>query len=124
VSSSTSTPRLYQGRVLEASVKDKLGGNRKRRPLIIVTPTDEIQSSETFDVVCVTTQGEKYPSNYNVPIRGGNKLIGITWDSDIVCDWDCSIRETDVIALLGKLPPTILKRVLEKYDQYQDTLRI
>jgi mRNA-degrading endonuclease toxin of MazEF toxin-antitoxin module len=116
--SSPTPPRLYQGRILEATVPDQQGRNHKKRPLVIVTPTDEILPGAPFRVVCISTQGERYPSSYLVPIPGGNPRIGVPWDSHAICDWVCSIRETDGAGLLGRLPNALLARVLSAYNRF------
>jgi hypothetical protein len=68
--------RLYQGRVVDATVDDRGTGGRKTRPLVIITPNDQLQNGQPFEVVCCSTQGENYPSVYNVLLpgpRGGRK---------------------------------------------------
>lgn len=106
-------PKRYcQGRILQAKVPEVRGGY-KERPVIIVTPTDEITDGDSFQVVACTTQGESYPSEYNVSIPAG-KCRGISSDSDAVCDWMPDVKEKDVVGVLGILPPKYLNQIISK----------
>jgi mRNA-degrading endonuclease toxin of MazEF toxin-antitoxin module len=127
VSSPTPGARpLYQGRILEATVPDRRGGNHKRRPLVIITPTEDIEPGKPFQVVCLSTKITEYPSIYNVFIPGprpGKKAITlISQDCVAVCEWVLSIKESDIAGLLGPLPPRYLLQVLQKRAEYEKTL--
>ena len=47
---------LVQGQIVQAEVCDPEGGNRKRRPLVIVTATSEISDQEPLVAVAVTSR--------------------------------------------------------------------
>ena len=112
-----SRQRYCQGRILLAKIAEARGGY-KERPVIIVTPTNEIQES-SFQVVACTTQGETYTSPFNVKIPGG-KFSGITWDSDAVCDWMPSVRESDINGLGGILTPKYMRQIIEKLRELKE----
>jgi mRNA-degrading endonuclease toxin of MazEF toxin-antitoxin module len=115
--SSPAPAKYCQGRILQAKVSEARGGY-KERPLIIVTPTNEIQGS-SFQVIACTTQGEKYPSSVNVPIPGG-KFLGISSDSDAVCDWMPQITENDITGLGGILSPKYLRAIIENLRKLKE----
>jgi mRNA-degrading endonuclease toxin of MazEF toxin-antitoxin module len=52
-------PTLEQGRIVWAEVVDLSGRNRKARPLVILTPSEEVPPGEPFIAVAVTTQLSK-----------------------------------------------------------------
>jgi len=115
--SSSAPARYCQGRILQAKISEARGGY-KERPVIIVTPTKEIQGA-SFQVVACTTQAEKYPSSYNVPIPGG-KFLGINWDCDAVCNWMPQINENDITGLGGILSPKYLRMIVEKLRELKE----
>lgn len=110
--------RLYQGRIVRASVPDLRDGNDKERPLVIITETDEIRDGEPFEVICISTKGDVYPSVYNVPLPA-NKLMGLTEDCDAICHWKRKIYETDLAGYLGRMKPSLLEEVLETRADYE-----
>ena len=48
-------PTLQRGQIIQAEVVDPQGRNRKVRPLIILTPTEEIREGERFVAVAVSS---------------------------------------------------------------------
>jgi len=109
--------KYCQGRILQAKIVEPRG-EYKERPVIIVTPTLEIQGF-SFQVVACTTQAEKYPSSYYVPLPGG-KFLGISSDCDALCDWMPSVRENDITGIGGILSPKYMRQIIEKLRELKE----
>ncbi len=61
---------IRYGQIIQASVVDSRGKNRKIRPLVVITQTDDISPDEPFEAVCLSTKFREYPSEYNELILG------------------------------------------------------
>jgi mRNA-degrading endonuclease toxin of MazEF toxin-antitoxin module len=95
------------------------GGNDKTRPLVVITATDEIHPGMPFAVICISTKGEKYPSVYNVPIPGGDRMMRIPHDSHAICEWKRYIKEKDISGFLGTMHAEYLADVIETRDDFE-----
>jgi mRNA-degrading endonuclease toxin of MazEF toxin-antitoxin module len=56
------------GRIVWVEVADPQGRNPKRRPAVIVTPTEEIQPDGMVRVVAISTQFEAAPPEVQVEL--------------------------------------------------------
>lgn len=71
---------LKQGRIVYAVVRDRRGGNPKRRPVILLTPPDQVPEGQPLIGVAVSTQPQdplpeecvRLPSNRAK--QGSNRL--------------------------------------------------
>lgn len=106
---------MQQGSIVWAQVRDDHGGNPKERPLVIVTPTDQIGHATPIVAVAVTT-------SFREPIEPS--MVALPWQVDgkvrtrlrrpcvAVCDWMVEIRESDVLRVGGVCPDGVLRKIL------------
>ncbi|MGH7135104.1 MAG: hypothetical protein ACREHD_05145 [Pirellulales bacterium] len=115
-------PSLCQGRIIWSDVADRLG-NVKRRPVVIVTPDDDIKTAaELIGVVCSTTSAyvQPRPADYiEVPHHPtGNCRTKLRKATVAVCRWTVELSKELLLALdeedyAGVIPPRTLKSIIE-----------
>jgi mRNA-degrading endonuclease toxin of MazEF toxin-antitoxin module len=114
-------PTLGRGRIIEAEVVDPQGRNRKPRPFVIVTATEEIREGEPFVAVAVsTTFPHPIPDDcVELPYHpGGQSHTGLRRRSVAVCRWRESLTHADVIRHIGRVPDRQMLVILEKVAKY------
>jgi mRNA-degrading endonuclease toxin of MazEF toxin-antitoxin module len=114
-------PTLGRGRIVLAEITDRQGHNRKARPLVIVTPTEEIQEGLPFVGVAVsTTFPHPVPDDcIELPYHpGGQSRTGLRRLSVAVCSWRESLTHADVIRDIGRVPDQQMYAILEKVKQH------
>src|SRR5688500_17384816 len=92
-----STP-LEWGRIAWADVPDA-NGFRKLRPVIIVTPTDQIQTGQPLDVIAVTSRiVEPLPVDHVLlPWHAqGHPRTGLNRKCAAVCSWVCQVMAAEI----------------------------
>ena len=111
----SSRPELRRGRVIWASIRDHRG-IPKDRPLIVLTPTDELPD-EVFEVVVVTTTFADPPPEDHIPLpcqpqgRVGTQLRR---RSAAVLTWIGEVHPDDVIRLYGDVPVHLMTQILQR----------
>ena len=113
-------PTLGRGRIVLAEVTDRQGHNRKPRPLVIVTPAEEIQEGGRFVGVAVsTTFSHPVPDDcVELPYHpAGQSKTGLRRPSVAVCSWREALTHADVIRDIGRVPDQQMYAILEKVKQ-------
>lgn len=111
-----------QGRIIKARVEDPQNRNPKVRTLLIVTPSEEIDSADTFSCVAITgTLPKKLPDDC-VLLRyhnRGHPQTGLTKRCAAMCSWLVELRSNQIISFVGRVSDRELSAVLgilEKLD--------
>jgi mRNA-degrading endonuclease toxin of MazEF toxin-antitoxin module len=100
-------PQLAQGHIVLADVPDLQGRNRKVRPVVIITPTDDIEAGKpTIGVAITGTLPAKLtPDHVLLPYHnGGHPRTGLRKKSVAVCSWLVKLQQDDVKEVKGTVP--------------------
>jgi len=116
-------PKLVRGRIIKADVLDPQGRNRKRRPLVIITPTEEILPGQSFWGVAITSAVSRPLPDDCVALpfhaQGKSKTRLKTFCA-AKCSWLQRIEhEEDICEYLGFVPDKQLLEILKKVDALQ-----
>jgi len=106
---------LRQGAVIVAWVSDPQGQNPKARPLVVLTPTKEIEASNLIVAVAVTGQfGDPLgPDEVALPYHpGGRAGTGLRKPCVAKCSWLVRIQPADVKERKGFIPSERLVAIL------------
>jgi mRNA-degrading endonuclease toxin of MazEF toxin-antitoxin module len=117
-------PNPSQGRIVIANVPDPQDGNPKDRPVIIITPTEEITESDPFAVMAITSALPRHlPREYvELPFhRDGQVRTGLKKRCAAKCDWVTTIRAAEIIAYIGHAPPDAMKLIAEYLAYHPDS---
>lgn len=110
---------LAQGQIVQAEVADPQGGNRKFRPLVIVTATSELSDQEPLVAVAITTR-------FGAPLQDDEVLL--PWHpAGIVrtklrkpcvakCRWLCQVAVTEVIEQRGVVPREQMQQIIARIN--------
>ncbi|GMV98066.1 MAG: hypothetical protein AMXMBFR83_24190 [Phycisphaerae bacterium] len=118
-----STFPLQQGSIVRASVPDA-NGFIKSRPLLIISPTDEIVQNRPVAALAITTTFPDPPRADEVPIpwsRVGYPSTGLRKRSAVVCSWRVNIEPSQVEAVHGYLPTVYMTKVMETASRCAQT---
>ena len=116
-------PTLGRGRIVLAEVVDPQSHNRKVRPLVIVTPTEEIRESTPFVGIAVSTTFPHPVPNTCVELpydSTGQAKTGLRKRSVAVCSWRQALTHADVIRDIGRVPDRQMLTILEKMKRYTE----
>lgn len=94
------------GQIVLVNVSDG-HGNRKNRPVVIVTPTSEIAPDGNIVAVCISTQIEDPMSPEHVKLPWStprHPRTGLNKPNVAKCDWTVSFLVSDVIKVMGTAP--------------------
>ncbi len=108
-------PNLRQGSIIWIEVSDPRG-NVKRRPVIVLTATDEIILDQLVDGVAVTTTfAEPAPSDcIELPWQpNGHPATQLRRRSAAVCSWLVQFRQSEVVSVEGYVPGKTFLRILQ-----------
>jgi mRNA-degrading endonuclease toxin of MazEF toxin-antitoxin module len=108
---------LARGRIILAEVVDPQSRNKKVRPLVIVTATDEISEATPFVAIGVSTTFPHPVPTDCVPLpyhAGGEAKTGLRKPSVAVCSWQQKLTHADVIQDIGRVPDQQMLSILEK----------
>jgi hypothetical protein len=108
---------LSQGSIVWAEVADPRGQAPKKRPLVILTHSDEILlDGEIVAAAITTTYAHPVPANYvELPwMSPRHPVTGLGRRSAVVCNWLVKLRPGDVVEIKGRLPRRPLLEVIEK----------
>lgn len=100
-------PSLEQGSIVWASMLDPAGRNRKTRPAVVVSSTNDIEPGRRIWVVGVTSRCDPMPENsIELPWHPQkHRRTGLKVRSLAVCDWLTSILFEDIEDIGGVVPP-------------------
>jgi mRNA-degrading endonuclease toxin of MazEF toxin-antitoxin module len=116
-------PKPARGRIVKADVLDPQGRNRKRRPLVIVTPTEQILPGGSLWGVAITTAVSKPLPNDCVALPFHPQGLAKTKLKTFCaakCTWLQKIEhEEDIREYLGVVPEEQLLEILKKVDALQ-----
>ena len=108
-------PKPEQGRIVRVETCDPQGRNVKKRPVVIVHPSNEIRSAEP--IVCVAITGE-IPKNVPddcvlLPYQtGGHPRTGLNKRCAAMCSWVFEITEDQIVEYMGMVPKPQLEAIL------------
>jgi hypothetical protein len=97
-------------------------GFRKRRPVVVVTPTADIAHGQPLHVVAVTTRVPTPLPEDHVLLpwdREGKARSGLRRKCAAVAAWQAEITAGDVQKVAGTLPTTVIKEVLAKIAAFR-----
>lgn len=110
-----SEPQVRQGTIVWIDVDDGRG-NVKRRPVLVVTPSNEILLDREILGLAIT-------STFRVPLEPqcvalpwspkGHPATGLRRPSVVVCVWAVRFRVSDAVSIAGYVPGATLRGVLE-----------
>ncbi len=108
---------LRQGSIVYAVVRDKRGGNPKRRPIILLTPPGDVPEGQPLIGVAVSTQPQdplpaecvRLPSNRQK--QGSSRLPE---RCAAVCDWAVQFYPEDIEEVRGVVYGELLYEIVEK----------
>jgi hypothetical protein len=109
-------PAPARGRIVWAEILDSQGRNRKRRPVVIVTATDQIQPGVTFHGVAISTQLDMAPAEEQVELPWHNNHHPRTLLTErcvAVCSWPVPLTEKDILGYGGTVPGKQMIQILE-----------
>ncbi|HEV3447135.1 MAG TPA: type II toxin-antitoxin system PemK/MazF family toxin [Gemmataceae bacterium] len=112
---------LQQGRIIWASVPRPDGSPGKPRTAVIVTATAEINDTDPFVVVAITSAFQEPLRDAEVRLpfhpQGGGR-IGPQAPTVAVCDWLVELRKSQVLQEVGSLPTILMIEIVEKTRSY------
>lgn len=100
-----SSPR--HGRVVWVTIADPQGRNPKRRPAVILTPTDDIAEGGEIDVVGITTSFELAPAEVQTELQfdpRGSCRSGLRERSWAVATWVMRLPVAAIESYGGTIP--------------------
>jgi len=112
--------RLSQGQVVEVAITDPRGQNRKARPAVVLTATDELASADEFIVAAISTKfNDPLPTDWILVPRSidGRAKSGLTEPSVVKCHWLRKVTRKDIIYVRGWLPTTIMRDIMQIVSQ-------
>jgi mRNA-degrading endonuclease toxin of MazEF toxin-antitoxin module len=107
------------GRIVWAVVADR-NGVAKRRPVVIVTPTSQINARDAFVVMAVTTTfaDPAPPDHVELPwTNRGHPVTRLTRRSAAVIPWLATVTADDVEGFAGDVPAKQLREIRGKLDE-------
>ncbi len=111
---------LVQGQIVQAEVYDPQGGNRKLRPLVIVTATSEISGQEPLVAVAVTSRFREPLEEDEVLLPwhpGGNVRTKLRKPCVAKCRWLCQIAVADVVEQRGIVPREQMREIIARVNR-------
>jgi mRNA-degrading endonuclease toxin of MazEF toxin-antitoxin module len=108
-------PKILQGSIVRAMVRDPAGGNPKIRPLVIVSANSDIGTSNSVFAVAITSQfREPLPSDeVALPWHlTGKSRTGLTKPCVAKCSWICELDEGTIVESRGHVPNLQLEEIL------------
>lgn len=113
-------PSPERDRIVAAEILDPQGRNRKRRPVAIVTATEEIRPGEPFVVVGITSSLPPKLSDEFVLLpyhKQKHPRTGLKERCAAKCNWLVPLREEDIKQYVGIVPDKQLLKILETIDR-------
>lgn len=113
----SSSRALRQGSIVWAVIRDPRGANPKDRPVVIISPTDEMRPGGEVAGVAVSSSvpTPPPPNCIELPWQAqGNAATGFRKPCWAVCDWAVVLRYEDVDEPVGYIAGDTLRRVLDQ----------
>ncbi len=112
-------PTYKFGDIVEASVTDPNGQNKKPRPVLILSADEDIANGDDLFVVAISSTGipKKLPSHYFALQwhRNGHPRTGLKMPSVAKCDWRRKVPQNEVLFLRGSAPAATLSKIAEYF---------
>jgi mRNA-degrading endonuclease toxin of MazEF toxin-antitoxin module len=111
---------LKQGSIVRARVVDPQGGNAKIRPLVIVSPTTEINSKQTLVAVAITGRFADPLAADEVALPyhpSGIATSGLRKPCVAKCAWLVELESEDVVERKGFLSNERLSAILQRISE-------
>ena len=108
---------LRRGSIVWALIRDPRGQNPKRRPIVIVTPSDEIEVDKLVAGVAVTTTATDPPPPECVELpwdASGKSATGLTRRSCAVCNWVTKVLAADVEPSAKYVPQATMLEIIKR----------
>jgi hypothetical protein len=99
-------PPLRYGQIVLANVDDG-HGHFKKRPVVIVTPTTDIEGAEVLQGVCISTQIEdpSPPDHVKLPWhRSRHPRTGLDKRNVAKCTWTVEFPRSEIVRVMGEVP--------------------
>ena len=113
-------PDLRRGRIVWADLADPRG-HVKRRPVVILTPTDEIRDEQPFTVMAISTSYADPPPDDHVelPWNADCRRVRTRLNrrSAAVISWLGMMTSEQLEEFAGEVPEDLMIRILEKLDK-------
>lgn len=109
-------PSLYRGRIVWVELADPQGRNPKRRPVIVLTPDEQITDAGLIDVAVISTQLSASLPEETVELpwhRDGHPKTKLRTRCGVVCRWISLVAVADIQSTGGFVPADRLERILE-----------
>ena len=113
--------KLQQGTIVWAEVSHR--GIKKKRPLVVITDTEEIVMDCEICAVAITTTYEDPPPDTHIELpwyRQRHPMTGLSRRSAAVCDWLVSLRPGDVIEVKGQVPSKKLLDIINRVRELNE----
>ena len=113
---------VRQGSLIWATIPDQNGKNHKCRPAVVLTPTEEIDPSDTIVVAAGTTKfTEPLPDNkVKLPWhRNGHIVTGLKLPTAVVCEWIVEISLNEVVKIGGMCPERHFNKILDQIPRLE-----
>ncbi len=111
--------KLEQGAVVWAVVPDR-NGVMKRRPLVIITDTNQIFMDEKIVGAAITTTYPEPPPETHVALPWhprGQAATGLRRRSAAVCNWLVRLQPSSVEEVMGFVPTRTLLTIVKRIAQ-------
>jgi mRNA-degrading endonuclease toxin of MazEF toxin-antitoxin module len=108
-------PDYRFGDIIEAAIPDPNDKNIKPRPVLIISPNDEVAIRHHLNVMAISSSN--FPPVmpdcwFELPWDpDGHVTTGLTMRCVVKCDWRVSIPKENVIRKWGRAPGAIMKKV-------------
>ena len=112
-----------QGRIVMAEVLDPQGENPKIRPVVIVTPDDEIKPGSPFVGVAVTGTLPKRLTSEYVPLPyhpDGRARTQLDKKNAAKCDWLVVLSHEQIVDYKGWVPQDAMVAITNYLAAHED----
>lgn len=106
---------FQQGTIVWITAADS-HGNRKRRPVVIITSNEDLAARAKIVGVAVTTTFSEPPPQGHVEIpwdATGRARTGLRRRSAAVCNWLVTFEAEDIDSVIGHVPAATLLAILQ-----------
>ena len=105
------------GRIAWAAIPDSRGRGSKRRPVVIVSATDDITATDVVKAVAVTTKPDMGPAESQTELEfdpAGAGPTGLRERCWAVSTWLVELRVDDIEKYAGLVAPTTMVEIVDK----------
>jgi mRNA-degrading endonuclease toxin of MazEF toxin-antitoxin module len=117
-------PKLLQGSIVRATVRDPAGGNPKTRPLVIVSANSDIGTSSSVFAVAITSQFREPVLSDEVALPWhltGKSRTGLTKPCVAKCSWICKLDKLALVESRGHVPNAQLEQILARIADLRES---